>query len=223
MAGGTLNVPNTFQTQSGNVPASEIDDNNSTIETYVNSRQIEAGLLAARPAQGTKGQWYFATDVSGGTLYFDSGAAWTQAGQQLTTSRRLAAQTTAAGTGANTAETVLQAYTVPAATLAIAGNALIARALYTTAANPNTKTARVRVGTVSLAGSVLIGGDDIALNGGSILLEIELTRQTAITQIAWGSLFRQLLLGLINLASVSVHLCISPPKPGRCSKSPQNS
>ena len=143
MAGGTLNVPNTFQTQSGNVPASEIDDNNSTIETYVNSRQIEAGLLAARPAQGTKGQWYFATDVSGGTLYFDSGAAWTQAGQQLTTSRRLAAQTTAAGTGANTAETVLQAYTVPAATLAIAGNALIARALYTTAANPNTKNARV--------------------------------------------------------------------------------
>lgn len=76
MAGGTLNVPNTFATQTGNVPASQLDDNNSTIETYVNNREVAIGLLAARPAAGTRGQWFFATDVNGGTLYADTGSAW---------------------------------------------------------------------------------------------------------------------------------------------------
>lgn len=182
MAGGTLIVPNDFAAKSGNVPASELDGNNSTIETYVNIRQIEAGLLAARPAQGTKGQWFFATDVNGGTLYFDTGSAWQQAAQQITTSRRLTGQLTATGTGANTAETVLQTYTVPAGTLAIAGDGIKVRAIFSVAANANTKTARIRIGTVSLAGTVMIGGDAIALNGGAIVLEAEVVRRTAVTQ-----------------------------------------
>lgn len=84
MAGGTLNVPNTFATQTGNVPASELDDNNSTIETYVNNREVAVGTLATRPAAGTRGQWFLATDTQGGTLYADNGTAWVQAARGVT-------------------------------------------------------------------------------------------------------------------------------------------
>ena len=76
---GSLTVPNTFATQSGNVPASQLDDNWTAIVNYVNVREITIGLLSARPAAGTAGRWYLATDVVGGTLYTDNGTTWVQA------------------------------------------------------------------------------------------------------------------------------------------------
>lgn len=75
---GTLAIPHTFQTQSGNVPASQLDTNYSTIASYVNAREVTVGLIGARPAAGTAGRYYFATDVSGGTFYVDDGASWNQ-------------------------------------------------------------------------------------------------------------------------------------------------
>lgn len=83
---GNLSIPFTFQTQSGNVPASELDTDYSTIATYVNAREITLGLFAARPAAGTAGRLYVATDISGGTLYEDNGSVWTQIAAGVTPS-----------------------------------------------------------------------------------------------------------------------------------------
>lgn len=183
---GSLAIPFTFGAASGNVPASRLDTDYATIASYVNAREVTVGLIGARPAFGTAGRYYLATDVGGGTLYVDTGTAWVQAGRSVTTSGRLTAQTTAAGTAANLTETVLQTYTVAANQILTAGDSILIRALFTTAANPNLKTARIRVGTVTLTGTTLIGGDAIALNAGSILLEAEIVRRTAVTEIAWG-------------------------------------
>lgn len=75
---GSLTIPNTFATQSGNVPVSQLDSDLSTIATYVNAREITLGVIGSRPAAGTSGRLYFATDVGGGTLYEDNGSTWTQ-------------------------------------------------------------------------------------------------------------------------------------------------
>lgn len=76
---GTLSVPNTFASQSGNVPASQLDTDFSTISSYVNAREVTVGTIGTRPAAGTAGRWFLATDVNGGTVYVDTGAAWVQA------------------------------------------------------------------------------------------------------------------------------------------------
>lgn len=81
---GSLSIPNTFGAASGNVPASQLDTDFSTISTYVNAREVAIGLIAARPAFGTAGRYYLATDVNGGTLYVDSGTAWVQAASGVT-------------------------------------------------------------------------------------------------------------------------------------------
>lgn len=73
---GTLVIPNTFATQSGNVPVSQLDTDLTTIATYINAREITVGLIGSRPSAGTSGRYYFATDVGGGTLYEDNGSAW---------------------------------------------------------------------------------------------------------------------------------------------------
>jgi hypothetical protein len=77
---GTLIIPNSFSTQSGNIPASEIDDDFTAVRDYVNNREVTIGLIAARPAAGVSGRWYLATDVNGGTLYVDTGVVWVQGG-----------------------------------------------------------------------------------------------------------------------------------------------
>ena len=66
---GSLSVPNEFQTQVGLVPASQLDDNNSAIVSYINAREVSSGTLAARPTNPTAGLWYFARDLDGGTLF----------------------------------------------------------------------------------------------------------------------------------------------------------
>lgn len=45
-------------------------------ELVLGSAVIMSGTLAARPAPGTAGRIYFATDVPGIPLYRDTGAAW---------------------------------------------------------------------------------------------------------------------------------------------------
>jgi microcystin-dependent protein len=75
---GSLSIPNVFSAQSGNVPASEIDDDFIAAKDYVNAREITQGTFAARPAASVSGRYYFATDINGGTLYLDSGVSWSQ-------------------------------------------------------------------------------------------------------------------------------------------------
>lgn len=76
---GTLTIPNTIAAQSGpTLAASLLDTNWTTIASYVNAREVTINTLAARPAAGTAGRWYFASDDNQGTLYIDTGAAWTQ-------------------------------------------------------------------------------------------------------------------------------------------------
>src|SRR5580765_8440131 len=73
---GTLAIPNAFAAVVGNQPGANLDANFTTVRDYVNLRTPSAGLLAARPAAGNAGAVYLATDVAGGTLYVDNGAAW---------------------------------------------------------------------------------------------------------------------------------------------------
>lgn len=82
-ATGSLTIPNTIFTQPNPVPTSLLDANWQAIASYVNAREITFGLLGARPVAGTAGRFYFATDVNGGTLYADTGAAWTQLAAQV--------------------------------------------------------------------------------------------------------------------------------------------
>lgn len=70
-------VSNTFASQSGNVPASQIDANFTSVLAGVNNAFL-VGTLAARPAPDGvgSGRYYFATDDNGGTLYRDNGTSW---------------------------------------------------------------------------------------------------------------------------------------------------
>lgn len=47
-------------------------------EKVLGTAVIMSGTLAARPAAGTAGRLYFATDVNSGTLYRDNGSTWDQ-------------------------------------------------------------------------------------------------------------------------------------------------
>ena len=76
---GTLTIPNNiFGQPTGTLSASLLDANWSAIATYVNAREITFDVLANRPTAATSGKFYLATDQNGGTLYADTGTAWTQ-------------------------------------------------------------------------------------------------------------------------------------------------
>src|SRR5437899_10813436 len=71
---GTLVIPQTIAALSaGNQPASLLDQNWVAIRDYINNREVTIGLAAARPAAGTSGGYYFATDTAGRTLYVATG------------------------------------------------------------------------------------------------------------------------------------------------------
>src|SRR5712691_1312124 len=58
---GNLTIPNTIAAQSGpNLAASLLDQNWSTIASYVNARELTIGTLGARPAASTSGRLYVA-------------------------------------------------------------------------------------------------------------------------------------------------------------------
>src|SRR5947208_12003659 len=76
---GTASVPNTISAQSGpNLAASLLDANWTALVNYINARELTLGTLGARPTASTSGRLYVATDVNGGTLYYDTGSTWTQ-------------------------------------------------------------------------------------------------------------------------------------------------
>ena len=83
---GTLAAPNTFATPPANAqrPGADLDLNFTTVQNYVNNREIGKGLLANRPAAAVAGRLYFATDVAGGTVYRDDGTAWDQLAASVT-------------------------------------------------------------------------------------------------------------------------------------------
>lgn len=76
-ATGSLTMPHVIANLTSPAQLSNFDDNFTAAVNYINAREITSGLLGARPVAGTAGRWYFATDASGGTLYFDTGASWT--------------------------------------------------------------------------------------------------------------------------------------------------
>lgn len=80
---GSLTIPRVFTT-GGQRDASQLDDDFNAIRDYVNPREVTTGTLAARPAFGTAGRWYVATDVNGGTPYVDTGSAWVQVAASVT-------------------------------------------------------------------------------------------------------------------------------------------
>src|SRR5438093_1993261 len=78
-------VPNTFASQSGNVPASQLDANWTAVLAGVNNAFL-VGTLAGRPSPDGigNGRYYFATDQGGGTFYRDNGTAWVQVSPGVT-------------------------------------------------------------------------------------------------------------------------------------------
>src|SRR5215831_13999258 len=74
---GTCSIPVVFAALAGpgNQPLSLFDNSFAAITTYVNVREVTVGTLAARPAPGVSGRWYFSTDA-GGQLAVDTGIAW---------------------------------------------------------------------------------------------------------------------------------------------------
>src|SRR5947208_16998783 len=72
-------IPNTFSTQSGSVPASQLDSNFSALLAGINNVYL-VGTLGSRPTPDGvgNGRFYLSTDQNGGTLYRDNGSAWVQ-------------------------------------------------------------------------------------------------------------------------------------------------
>jgi len=109
-ATGTLSVPNTFGgLAAGAHNVSLIDDNFTSVENYVNNREVTADVLANRPAASTAGRWYFATDTS--TLYLDTGSTWLTISQASTVS---GIHRVASLTGTNNAGTPASQYDLTA-------------------------------------------------------------------------------------------------------------
>ena len=100
LAGGTgaLAIPVVFHTQADKTdPVANLDTDLQTIADYINAHEVTFGLFANRPAPGTHGAAYYATDIGGGTLYLDTGVAW------LSVSSAIAVGTLASRPAAGTA------------------------------------------------------------------------------------------------------------------------
>jgi hypothetical protein len=82
---GTLTIPVTFGSLTAGVQNLPLFDTAfSAIAAYINAREITQGTAANRPAAGVQGRYYFSTDLNGGTLYGDTGSAWTQLAAPVT-------------------------------------------------------------------------------------------------------------------------------------------
>lgn len=192
---GTLNVPNDFAALSGNVAASKIDADFSTVETYVNAREVTVGLVAARPVAGTAGRWYLATDVNGGTLYADNGTSWNQAGAGVNlasnTSVILSAQGGDSSVTGTLAETSLKSFSVPAGQLATNSDALLIKSTIRTSGDALTKQIRLKFGATTIADSTAV-----SLNNGIIWLEARVVRISPTVQ-------RGTSIGLVTASAVA--------------------
>lgn len=141
-ATGSLAIPNTIAAQAGpNVQASLLDTNWTTIANYVNAREVLSGTLGARPAAGTAGRWYFASDDNGGTLYFDTGSAWTQASPTL-----------------YSGQTAYASRNLAWATSSATNTTFNGTADYVTLRNPTTGTTVTRFATTTVSNDILTSG-----------------------------------------------------------------
>lgn len=100
--------------------------------------------------------------------------------------RPLAVSAVNVGTPANTNETVLKTYTIPAGMLRTNGIRLKYRFNGLFAANANTKNLRIRCGPVSLAGTVVFASGAVAFNNTDWVLEGSLFRRDVDSQ-DWSS------------------------------------
>lgn len=100
--------------------------------------------------------------------------------------RVLQTHLTAVGTGANTNETDLFRFTIPANTLGQDGQALRVTIAVTTATNANTKTMRVYAGNAAGGPVLLLTSGAIALNNGSWMGTLTFVRTGASAQLSTG-------------------------------------
>lgn len=159
-------VTNQFASQSGNIPASEIDTNNTDLLLGINNVFL-VGTLAGRPAPDGigKGRFYYATDNQ--TLYRDNGSSWVQVAAATTI---VNFPTIAAG---GTADAITATYS-PAIALVdqqlCAFVATAANATTTPTFAPNALTAH----TITKQGGVALLAGDIPGNLASCLLQYNL-------------------------------------------------
>lgn len=78
---GTPTIPTDLSSKHYITTQAEAD---LSAEQVLGTAIIISGLDSAKPAAGTAGRLYFSTDINGGTLYRDNGAAWVQISQGLT-------------------------------------------------------------------------------------------------------------------------------------------
>lgn len=79
MSTGRYSVPNVFANLGSSAQVSQLDQDMSYLQGGLNAA-YQFGTLSGRPAAGSAGALYLATDVAGGTLYLDNGASWVQCG-----------------------------------------------------------------------------------------------------------------------------------------------
>lgn len=77
MAGGSYSVPNVFGNLGTTAKVGLLDADFTYLQNGLNAA-YQSGTLVNRPAAGSPGAYYFATDVTGGTLYLDNGTVWIQ-------------------------------------------------------------------------------------------------------------------------------------------------
>jgi hypothetical protein len=111
---GTMVIPNNIFSQPQTFSSALLDQNWQAVAAYVNARENTLGLLSARPVAGVAGRLYTATDVNGGTLFFDNGSSWTQIAPGV--SSTVAQQLTGLGLANNGTATATFTIAVGAAT-----------------------------------------------------------------------------------------------------------
>jgi hypothetical protein len=111
---GTMVIPNNIFSQPQTFSSALLDQNWQAVAAYVNARENTLGLLSARPVAGVAGRLYTATDVNGGTLFFDNGSSWTQLAPGV--SSTVAQQLTGLGLANNGSATATFTIAVGAAT-----------------------------------------------------------------------------------------------------------
>ena len=115
------------------------------------------------------------------------GVAQAQIDFGAATTDRLILYPTPAAATATTGEEVLQAVTVPANTWNVVGATVRIRAVYTTAANTNSKTFRIRYAAGT--GGVVLCGGATTTSAASFVVDTRCTRTTSGELACWGQAY----------------------------------
>lgn len=153
----TYGPTNTFATQSGNVPVSQLDQNFTDAFLGINNAFLSGSYGAIPAPDGVgAGRYYYATDTQ--TLYRDNGSAWVQvaASTSLVTGMAIA---TAGGTA-----NALTATYAPALTLANNVSCLLVAALANTTTTPTFAPNGLTAHAITKKGGLPLGVGDILPN-----------------------------------------------------------